>query len=122
MSRNVIVDAVSEMCRSRSVSHIIMSSDAHALYSLSLTPQHIRSGIKHATCHSIGIVVVDGMRRDLLLTFNVKRAKPAKDILHHVRSEDWESVLDMIDSLLKSKAKWLHTCEIPEMTDETPPE
>lgn len=119
MSRSFIVDAVSEMSRNRSVTHILMSPHTFSMYSNQLTPHHIRSGVKYGTCHGVGIILIEGMSDDLLLTFNSRRAKEARNVLDQARSENYQKAMDLLDELLERDAKWVHVCELPEVEDET---
>jgi hypothetical protein len=118
VGRSVIVDAVSEMCRTRSVTHILMSSDTFKAYSSGITTHHVRSGIRRGTCHSVGILVVDGMRDDIMFTFNHRRAKIAKRLLRLIREEQYEDAMDLLDAIMERGGKWIHVGQTPGLPDE----
>ena len=109
MGRSLIVDAVSEMCRTRSVTHILLSPDTFNLYSSEITQQHIRTGVRRSVCHGVGIIVVSGMTDECMFSFNHKRAKAGGVLLELARAENYERMLDLVDLILSSKQKWFHT-------------
>lgn len=113
MDRSVIADAISEICRARSVSHIIISPDVFEAYNTAITAQHVRSGIRRGTCHSVGILILDGLRDDMVFTFNYRRAKAARTLLRLVREEKYDQALSLIDSILDRGSKWIHTDQAP---------
>lgn len=113
MDRSVVVDAVSEICRSRSVTHVVMSPETFEAYSSGITDRHLKAGIKYATCHSCGIVIIDGLRDDMIFAFNFRRAKAAQEILRLARNELYEEALDLFDEVLAKPSKWLHTGSTP---------
>ena len=118
VGRSVIVDAVSEMCRDRSVTHVLMSSETYQVYVSGLTQHHRRAGIKAATCHAVAILPVEGMVDDWIFSFNYRRARAGENLLSAVRSEEYDTALNLLNALIdqkeSGKAKWLHVCEIPE--------
>lgn len=120
MGGSVYVDSVSELCRSRSVTHILMSPEVFNEYSAQITPRHAKSGIRRGTCHGVGIVIVDGMTSNLMFAFNRRRAKAASQLLVLARAEEHERVLDLIDKLLlcDKPAKWIHIGSTPTSGDE----
>ena len=121
-----VIDIVSEMCRNRSVTHLLLSPETYDEYKSLLTQRHKRAGIRASTCHSVAILTIDGMQESALFSFNYKRSPVAQDLLHAVRSERYDDALTIIDSLLQQrengKAKWLHTCWFGEEDDEAPGE
>jgi len=118
VGRSVVVDAVSEMCRTRSVTHILVSPDTYAAYSAGITAAHIKSGIKRGTCHAVGIVVVDGMTDEVMFTFNHRRAKAATQLLCLARSEQYDEAIDLLDQLLGKGSKWIHIGSTPGTVEE----
>ena len=114
----MVVDAVSEMSRNRSVTHVLMSPETYQRYKAGLTQQHRRAGIKNATCHAAALLTVEGMTDTFIFSFNCKRARMGENLLRAVRSEECEDALTIIDTLLdqkdKGRAKWLHVCELEE--------
>jgi len=118
VGRSVIVDAVSEMCRTRSVTHLLVSPDTFSAYSDAITPNHIRSGIKRGTCHAVGIVVIDGLTDDMMFSFNHRRAKAASKLLCLARAEQYDEVIDFLDQLLEKGSKWIHIGSTPGAVEE----
>lgn len=113
MDRSVIADAISEICRARSVSHIIVSPDVFKAYNTAITSQHVKRGIRRGLCHSVGILILEGLRDDVVFTFNYRRAKLARKLLRLVREEKYEQALSLIDSILERESKWIHVDRAP---------
>jgi hypothetical protein len=118
MGRSVIVDAVSEMCRARSVTHILLSPDVFKEYSDAITPHHIRSGIRRGTCHSVGIIVVEDLSNEVMISFSCKRAKDAMKLLRLARMEEYDKTIDHLADVIERGAKWIHIGMVPKQHGE----
>lgn len=119
MGRNVIVDAVSEMCRLRSITHIMMSPNTFQLYSAGIQAHHVKAGIRRGSCHAVGIIIVEGLTDECMFTFNFRRARAAKELLCLARAEEYDKAIDLLDALMDRGAKWIHVGSTPgEIDDE----
>ncbi len=113
MGKSVIVDAVSEMCRARMATHILISPEIFKEYSDAITEKHVRAGIRRGTCHGVGIIVIEGLTDKAIFTFGGRKTKGGKQMLNHARREDYDKVIELIDAAVESGYRWISVGQAP---------
>jgi hypothetical protein len=109
--RSSIVESIAEMSRNRGVTHILISPATFKEYSISITKKHSDSGIRRSTCHGIGVLVVDDMADDVIVTVDAARSMNGSALLQSVRSERFDETLDIIDDMFDEEEKFINIAQ-----------
>jgi CBS domain-containing protein len=121
IDRNKIVDGVSEVCRHRSVTHVIMSKGAYKAYASKLDPDFRKRGVKNSTCHDVALFPVGWIPEEtdhVVLGFNPKRSKRLVELLALIVVEEDEIAEDIATSMLESDYRYLHVFHLPVVEEE----
>ena len=116
IDKKSIIDGISEVCRHRSVSHIVVASSAYKLYAAKLTKDHKKKGIKNSTCHNVGIFPVNWIPDEanhVVMGFNPKRSKKLNNLHVLLSVEENDIAEDIITQMLEDEYRYLHVFHLP---------
>ena len=110
LDKNKILDGVSEACRHRSVTHLILSNGAYEAYSFKLDKDTKRRGIKNSTCHDAALLPVSWIPKEtdhIALGFNPHKIRLSK-LLELIITEEDEVAKDVCTEMLEDDYRYLH--------------
>jgi len=115
--RDRVLDVLSEACRHRNVTHVIITSYVYDRYRSVISKDDNRKGFKYASIHGVQILTIDWMpddARGVILAFNKDKPKVMQKLMTAIREEDEEKAADTLFDVLDKHYKSVVQTHLPE--------
>lgn len=113
LDKSKVVFAISDACRNRKVTHLLLSRDAYKVYSAHISRDSRKRGIRHATCHGVSLLPVSWLPVDVMIGFT-GTDRSGQLILSGVRVEDRKFTEDLLVSLINGETPNVYVTRCPE--------
>lgn len=91
IDRSKIVPSLAQACRSRSITHLLLSEYTYDLYRTLIKTADRKVGIRYSTVHGVALLPCQRIPAHLLVGFRVDQPD-GKLLLRAVQSEQYDSV------------------------------